>query len=71
MDYVQVFEGAACKQTYDMKGGVEAVIAHHDRELIDELSRYKIALEKIARVNAMDYEYRRWAKEALDIEQGA
>ena len=27
--------------------------------------KYKEALEKIARVNAMDYEYQAWAKEAL------
>ena len=28
--------------------------------------RYEIALEKIVRINGMDYEYAAWAKEALD-----
>jgi inorganic pyrophosphatase len=31
-------------------------------ELLREMGE---ALEKIARVNAMDYEYQKWAKEAL------
>ena len=30
-----------------------------------ESKKYKEALEKIVRVNAMDYEYKSWAKEAL------
>jgi len=30
-----------------------------------QLNAMKMALEKIARVNAMDYEYQAWAREAL------
>ena len=33
-------------------------------ELQAEVDRLRGALEKIARVNAMDYEYVRWAKQA-------
>lgn len=35
------------------------------RQLTNEMYRYKIALTKIVCVNAMDYEYKAWAKEAL------
>lgn len=31
--------------------------------------RYRHALEKIVRVNGMDYEYKAWAKEALPKEE--
>ena len=31
-----------------------------------EMKRYKAALDKIVAVNGMDYEYKAWAKGALD-----
>ena len=37
--------------------------------LADENERLREALEKIATVNAMDYEYVRWAKAALRRER--
>ena len=37
--------------------------------LADENERLREALEKIATVNAMDYEYVRWAKAALRREE--
>ena len=49
----------------------EVCLSYEEQEaLIKELSReaatYKAALEKIVRVNGMDYEYKTWAKEALE-----
>lgn len=35
------------------------------QELSKESAKYKHALEKIVSVNAMDYEYKAWAKGAL------
>lgn len=35
------------------------------RDLQRDLAKYKAALERVAGVSAMDYEYRAWAKEAL------
>ena len=39
------------------------------REHMVEIKRLREALEKIAAVNAMDYEYVRWAKAALRREE--
>jgi len=36
------------------------------KKLRDEKTKYGTALEKIVNVNAMDYEYKAWAKQALD-----
>jgi hypothetical protein len=36
------------------------------RELNNEALRYKSALQKITDVNGMDYEYKAWAKDALN-----
>lgn len=35
-------------------------------KLIPKARYYELTLDKITRVNATDYEYRCWAKEALD-----
>ena len=35
-----------------------------------EAHKYKTALEKVVRVNAMDYEYRAWAKNAIEPANG-
>ena len=35
-------------------------------KLIPKSRYYEVILEKITKVDAMDYEYRTWAKEALD-----
>lgn len=45
---------AACERAEARIAELEAVVG-----------RYKPALEMIARVNAMDYEYQRWARDAL------
>ena len=39
------------------------------RDQRDKIERLREALEKIATVNAMDYEYVRWAKAALRREE--
>lgn len=36
------------------------------KKLNNEVIKYKNALHKIVRVNGMDYEYKSWAKEALE-----
>ncbi len=36
------------------------------QELIPKTRYYELMLTKITEVNAMDYEYRAWAKEAID-----
>ncbi len=36
------------------------------KELRADMVRYRNALEKIVEINAMDYEYKAWAKKALD-----
>ena len=43
----------------------DALLLNRD-ELFTEKNRYKAALEKITHYIAMDYEYRAWAKGALD-----
>ena len=46
-------------------GGMDVKSAAELRRLHAENERLREALEKIATVNAMDYEYVRWAKAAL------
>ncbi len=46
-------------------GGMDVKAAAELRRLHAENERLREALEKIATVNAMDYEYVRWAKAAL------
>ena len=36
------------------------------KRLSSEKAKYGAALERIANLNAMDYEYKAWAKQALD-----
>ena len=45
-------------------------LSDESSELRGEMLRYKNALQAIVTVNAMDYEYKAWAKEALTIEGG-
>ena len=50
---------------------IELRCQHYElRSLHAENERLREALEKIATVNAMDYEYVRWAKAALRREDG-
>ena len=59
-DYVDVFEASACKQVYDMKGGVaavvDAVISHIHDSVLDcctdldegrqEIVNYSVSIKK-------------------------
>jgi len=46
-------------------GALRVDAARMIRDQRDKIERLREALEKIATVNAMDYEYVRWAKAAL------
>ena len=76
-----MFEDALCGcgrpvkySSFDGRGGCSkygrCLSYEEQEELIKDLQNqvvvYKPTLEKIVRVNAMDYEYKTWAKETLD-----
>jgi len=50
-------------------GALRVDAARMIRDQRDKIERLREALEKIATVNAMDYEYVRWAKAALRREE--
>ena len=61
-DYVKVFEDTACKQTYKMAEGVEAVVAQVKKDIADHLyelqgtvSQFATTKECVANNKALRY----------------
>ena len=69
--YIYSNKGDDLSVDMDIEDVLDLLVKHIDNqsEIIghQQHSLYKrtVALEKIVRVNAMDYEYQRWAKESL------
>jgi hypothetical protein len=49
-----------------MDESTDVFVEYLENNFNTKLKTYREALEKITRVNAMDYEYQRWAKEVLE-----
>ena len=54
----------SCSETHELSDGVFEILEEKE-QLEAENEKLRETLDKISRGNAMDYEYQRWAREAV------